>query len=68
MMKMRDIYGTAIACVTHNIGVVEYMTDNVAVMYQGKLGEDGRKEDVILHPREPYTRKLIGAVPRLDRG
>ena len=32
-------------------------------MYQGKLVEYGRKEDVIRHPREPYTRKLIGAVP-----
>ena len=68
MMKMREIYGTAIAIVTHNIGVVEYMADKVAVMYQGKLVEYGRKEDVIRHPREPYTRKLIGAVPRLDRG
>ena len=68
MMKMRELYGTAIAIVTHNIGVVEYMADKVAVMYQGKLVEYGRKEDVIRHPREPYTRKLIGAVPRLDRG
>lgn len=68
MMKMREIYGTAIAIVTHNIGVVEYMADKVAVMCQGKLVEYGRKEDVIRRPREPYTKKLIGAVLRLDRG
>lgn len=68
MMKMRETYGTTIAIVTHNIGVVEYMADKVAVMYQGKLVEYGRKEDVIRHPQEPYTKKLISAVLRLDRG
>ena len=68
MMKMREIYGTAIAIVTHNIGLVEYMADKVAVMYKGRLVEYGTKEEVIRHPREDYTKKLIGAVLRLNRG
>ncbi len=68
MVKMRDIFGTGIAIVTHNIGVVEYMADNIAVMHQGQLVEYGKKEDVICHPREEYTKKLIGAVLRIDRG
>lgn len=68
MVKMRDLYGTGIVIVTHNIGVVDYMADKIAVMYQGNLVEYGSKEDIIHHPREEYTRTLIGAVLRIDRG
>ncbi len=68
MMKMREIYGTAIAIVTHNIGVVERMADNIAVMHRGRVVEYGKKEDVIRRPKEDYTKKLIGATLRLNRG
>lgn len=68
MMKMRELFGTAIAIVTHNIGVVEYMADKVAVMYQGRLIEYGDAKKVIQHPEEEYTRKLINAVLRIHRG
>lgn len=68
MMKMRELYGTGIAIVTHNIGVVEYMADKIAVMYQGRLVEYGRKEDIIYHPQDPYTKKLIKAVLRINKG
>ena len=67
MVRMRELYGTGIAIVTHNIGVVEYMADRVAVMHQGELVEYGSKEEVIHHPREEYTRKLLGAVLHLRR-
>lgn len=68
MMKMRDLFGTGIAIVTHNIGVVEYMADRVAVMYQGNLVEYGTVDEVIRHPQETYTQKLISAVLRIHRG
>lgn len=68
MMKMRELYGTGIAMVTHNIGVVEYMADKIAVMYQGNMVEYGTVNEVIHHPKEAYTKKLIGAVPRINRG
>lgn len=68
MMKMRDLYGTGIVIVTHNIGVVEYMADKVAVMYQGRLVEYGETASVIRHPEQEYTKKLIGAVLRVNRG
>lgn len=67
MMKMRELYGTGIAIVTHNIGIVEYMADKIAVMYQGRLVEYGDVEQVIRHPQDPYTKKLIGAVLRINR-
>lgn len=68
MVKLRELFGTGIAIVTHNIGVVEYMADQIAVLYQGKLVEYGTKEEVLYHPQEQYTRQLIGAVLRMDRG
>ena len=68
MMKMRDIYGTGIVVVTHNIGMAEYMADRIAVMYEGRLVEYGRTEDLIHHPKEAYTKRLIGSVLRIDRG
>ena len=67
MMRMRELFGTGIVLVTHNIGVVEHMADKVAVMHQGKLVECGTTEEVIRHPKEDYTKKLIGAVLHIRR-
>ncbi len=68
MMKMRELFGTTIVIVTHNIGVVEYMADKVAVMYRGRLVEYGDTKEVIQHPKEEYTQKLVRAVLRIHRG
>lgn len=68
MVKMRESYGTGIAVVTHNLGVVEYMADKIAVMHRGRLVEYGEKEEVIRRPQAEYTKKLLGAVLRLKRG
>lgn len=67
MMKLRELYKTAIVIVTHNMHVVNYMADNVAVLHEGKLVEYGTKEEVLNHPQDSYTRKLIGSVLRLRR-
>ena len=68
MLKMRDLYHTGTVIVTHNIGVVEYMADKIAVMHQGRLIEYGKTKDIIYHPKKEYTKKLLGAVLRIDRG
>ena len=68
MMKMREMYGTAIVIVTHNIGLVEHMADKVAVMRQGSLVEYGTREEVTGAPRQEYTKELLSAVLRLNRG
>ena len=44
------------------------MADRIAVMYEGRLVEYGRTEDLIHHPKEAYTKRLIGSVLRIDRG
>lgn len=68
MMKMRDLFGTAIIIVTHNIGLVKFMADRIAVMYQGRLVEYGTKEEIFSNPQDPYTKKLIHSVLCINRG
>jgi peptide/nickel transport system ATP-binding protein len=52
--------------ITHNLGVVEYLADEVAVMYLGRIVERGPTAEVFDNPRHPYTQALLSAVPRLD--
>ena len=52
--------------ITHNMGVIADVTDRVSVMYRGRLVESGPTAEVLGRPRHPYTRGLIGAVPRPD--
>ncbi|KUN57085.1 ABC transporter ATP-binding protein [Streptomyces avermitilis] len=58
--------GAAVLLVSHDLGVIAGMADRVAVMYEGEVVESGTAVEVFGRPREPYTRKLLGAVPRLD--
>lgn len=67
MLKMRKEYHTAIVIITHNIGVVEYMADKIAVLYKGRLVEYGDKKEVIQNPREEYTKKLMDSVLRIQK-
>jgi peptide/nickel transport system ATP-binding protein len=60
----RDL-GLSYLFITHNIGVVEYIADQVAVMRGGTIVEQGRCADVLGQPREDYTRELMAAVPRV---
>ena len=52
--------------ISHNVNVVKYMADRMAVMYSGKIVEIGRVRDVLETPRHPYTLALISAVPSAD--
>ena len=57
--------GLSYLFITHNIGVVEYIADEVAVMQSGRIVEAGSTEAVLGSPQEAYTRSLLAAVPRL---
>ncbi|WP_284978783.1 ABC transporter ATP-binding protein [Arthrobacter sp. fls2-241-R2A-200] len=58
--------GAAVVMITHDLGVVAGMADDIMVMYAGKPVEKGTVEDIYYNPRMPYTLGLLGAVPRVD--
>ncbi|MFG0232829.1 dipeptide ABC transporter ATP-binding protein [Achromobacter sp. 413638] len=60
----RDL-GTAVIFITHDMGVVAEMADDVVVMLRGKKVEQGTVEEIFRAPKHPYTRALLAAVPRL---
>jgi oligopeptide transport system ATP-binding protein len=63
LRKIQDEYGLSYLFISHNINVVRYMADRVAVMYAGKLVEFGSVEEVLERPLHPYTSALIASVP-----
>ncbi len=58
--------GVSYLFITHNIGVVEYIADNIAVMQRGRIEEAGTAQRVLDHPQSQYTRALLAAVPRIE--
>ncbi|MDD7388973.1 MAG: ABC transporter ATP-binding protein [Lachnospiraceae bacterium] len=68
MLHLRELFGTAIILVTHDIGVVSAMADTVLVLKDGCVMEYGKAKKVLEHPENAYTAKLMAAVPRLRRG
>ncbi len=65
MRKLKEKTGTAIILITHDLGVVAEMAQRVVVMYAGKTVEEATVEDLFAHPRHPYTKALLGSMPRL---
>ncbi|CAM3784876.1 ABC transporter ATP-binding protein [Nocardiopsis rhodophaea] len=63
--QMTREYGTAGVYISHDMAVVAELADDIAVMYQGDVVERGRAAEVFAHPRHPYTRRLLSAVPRM---
>ncbi len=63
--NLRRKKGTAVLFITHDFGVVAEIADRVAVLQQGELVEEGPAEEVLHHPKHPYTRRLLAAVPSL---
>ncbi|MCU1668001.1 MAG: Glutathione import ATP-binding protein gsiA [Blastococcus sp.] len=68
LRRCRDEFGTAIVLITHNMGVVADLADQVAVMYQGRIVEQADVRTLFSAPQDPYTRQLLAAVPRLGQG
>jgi oligopeptide/dipeptide ABC transporter ATP-binding protein len=63
MTELRDREGVSILYITHDIASARYVADRLIVMYAGQLAESGPVEDVLAHPRHPYTQLLLSAVP-----
>ena len=63
LLDLRDKRGLSIVLITHDLGVVAQVCDNVAVMYGGRICEQGPKREIILNARHPYTAGLIACQP-----
>jgi peptide/nickel transport system ATP-binding protein/oligopeptide transport system ATP-binding protein len=64
--EIRDQFGTAIAIVTHDLGVIRRVCDRVIIMYAGRIVEEGPVEAIFTAPQHPYTRALLASIPVLD--
>lgn len=65
LLTLRNERDLTLLFITHNISVVEYISDEIAVMYKGKIVEQGDTDAVTSSPEHEYTRKLLSSVPRL---
>jgi len=65
LRELQREQGLAYLFITHNIGVVEYVADDIAVMQAGRIVEHGPCGEVLHHPRDGFTKTLLAAVPRL---
>ncbi len=66
MRSLKETYGTAMILITHDLGVVAEVCDQVAIMYAGEIVEKGTLEDIYNSPRHPYTVGLFQSIPDLD--
>ena len=67
MRELKSASGAAIILITHDLGVVAEVCDEVAVMYAGEIVERADVEELFASPQHPYTVGLLGSIPRLDR-
>ena len=66
MMKLQDEMGLSFIFISHDMSVIRYMCDRVAVMYRGRIVETGTTDDVTGNPQHAYTRALLSAIPHPD--
>jgi peptide/nickel transport system ATP-binding protein len=66
MTTLQNEFDTAIIMITHDLGVVAEIADNVVVMYAGKVAEEGTVDEIFTRPHHPYTWGLLGSLPRID--
>jgi peptide/nickel transport system ATP-binding protein/oligopeptide transport system ATP-binding protein len=65
--RLKDDFKSAVIFITHDLGVIADIADEIIVMYAGRVVERGSKRDVFYDPQMPYTWGLLGSIPRLDR-
>jgi oligopeptide/dipeptide ABC transporter ATP-binding protein len=67
MRELREETGAAVILVTHDLGVVADIADRIAVMYAGRIVEEGTLDQIFYDPQHPYTWGLLGSITRVDK-
>ena len=65
-MDLRHELGLTYLFISHDLGLVEHISDRVAIMYLGRVVEEARVDDIFTRPRHPYTQALLSEIPRLE--
>ena len=65
MRDLQDEYGLTYLLISHDLAVIRFMCDDIGVMQQGRMVEQGRAQAVLDDPQDPYTRQLLAAIPSL---
>src|SRR5205085_11697481 len=65
--RLKDEFNSAVILITHDLGVVADVADEIIVMYAGRVVERAQTRDLFYDPQMPYTWGLLGSIPRLDR-
>jgi peptide/nickel transport system ATP-binding protein len=65
LLKLRDANNMTIIFITHDVGLAYYVSDTIYIMEKGRFVESGPADEVILHPKHPYTKQLISDVPKI---
>jgi peptide/nickel transport system ATP-binding protein/oligopeptide transport system ATP-binding protein len=65
--RLKDDFKSAVIFITHDLGVIAEIADEIIVMYAGRVVEQGTTRDLFYDPQMPYTWGLLGSIPRLDR-
>ena len=68
LRELQRAHGLALIFITHNLGLVAKMCDRLVVMYAGRVVEQGRVAEIFKAPAHPYTRALLGSIPRMRDG
>jgi ABC-type glutathione transport system ATPase component len=68
LRRLRDERGMSVLFISHDLAVIAELCDRIAVMRRGSIVEEGPAHDVLIRPRDPYTRELVAAVPKVGRG
>jgi peptide/nickel transport system ATP-binding protein len=66
-VKLREEFGLTYLFISHDLGVVEHLSDRVAIMYLGRIVEEAATDELFAAPNHPYTQALLAEVPRLDQ-
>lgn len=66
MKRIQEEYGLSYLFISHDLGVVKHMCDNIAIMHKGRFVEIGSKQDIYNDPRHIYTKRLLSAIPKID--
>ncbi|MGX7196253.1 ABC transporter ATP-binding protein [Enterococcus olivae] len=66
MKRIQEEFGLSYLFISHDLGVVKHMCDNIAIMYKGRFVEIGSRKDIYTNPQHIYTKRLLSAIPQID--